>query len=155
MPEFLSQIDPFVAIWLVLVIVFLAVELMTVGLSSIWFALGALAALIVAAVGGPVWLQILLFVVFSIGLLVATKPWVTKYINSKTVKTNADRTVGKRVIIAERVDNVAQTGMAVVDGQEWTVRAATEGDTFEVGETVEVVRISGVKLLVKNIKEGE
>lgn len=153
MPAFISQMDPFVAVWLVLAIVFLVVELLTIGLSSIWFAAGALAALIAAALGAPVWVQILLFVVLSLGLLIATKPWVNKHINSKAVKTNADRAVGKRVIIAERVDNVAQTGMAVVDGQEWTVRAESDEETFEVGSTVEVVKLSGVKLIVKGIKE--
>ena len=154
MLDFISQLDPFVAVWLILVILFLVIELMTVGLSSIWFAVGALAALIAAIFGAPVAVQILLFMVLSVGLLIATKPWVSKHINSKVEKTNADRTVGKCVIIAEKVDNKAQTGMAVVDGQEWTVRTESDDEILEVGQSAEVIRLSGVKLIVKGIKEG-
>ena len=151
MLDFVKTMDPFVAIWLILGIVFVVVELMTVGLTSIWFAAGAVAALLAAALGAPVWVQIGLVIGVSGGLLFATKPWVTKHINAKTVRTNADRTVGKRIIIAETVDNVKQTGMAVVDGQEWTVRAEDESEVIPIGASAEVVGIKGVKLIVKKL----
>ena len=150
---FLASVDAMIWVWLVLSVVFLIVEFVTVGLTSIWFAIGGIIALIVAIIGGPIWLQLLLFVVASIGLLLLTKPLVTKYVNARMTRTNADSLVGKCIVIAERVSNTEQTGMALVEGKEWTVRAKEEGDIFEAGEQAKIVEISGVKLLVAKVSE--
>ena len=76
-----------------------------------------------------------------------------KYLNSRVQKTNVDRVIGEKTLLTERVNNLDQTGKAVVLGQEWTVRAVDDNDIIEQGELVEVVAVSGVKLLVKRIKE--
>lgn len=142
---------PVVIVWLVMVIVFVIAELATVGLLSIWFAAGALVAMIIAIFGGPIPLQLAAFFIVSIILLIATKSWAQKYINSRTTKTNVDSLIGKRTVITQRVSNLDQTGKTVLSGQEWTVRSDDDSVTFEEGELVEVVRISGVKLIVKKV----
>lgn len=141
--------NPYVIFWLIAVIVFVVAELITVGLFSIWFAAGALVAMIVAICNGGIILQLIAFFVVSILLLLGTKPWAKKYINSKTQKTNVDSVIGQRTLITERVSNLDQTGKTVLAGQEWTVRSVDDNITIEEGELVEVVRVSGVKLLVK------
>jgi membrane protein implicated in regulation of membrane protease activity len=131
-----------------LLIIFIVGELVTVGLTSIWFAAGALVALILALLGADTAAQLLLFLIVSAVLLAATRPWARKYINSRTQPTNADSLVGERIRIAERVSNMDQTGMAVVHGQEWTVRTEDDNEIIEVGELARVRSISGVKLIV-------
>lgn len=149
----ISQMDAAVWIWLVLLIVFVVGELMTVGLTSIWFAVGSLVSLILACLGANPIVQIVCFVVVSIVLLISTKPLASKYINKRTEKTNADSLIGKKAVITEEVNNLNQTGKTVVAGQEWTVRSEDDKSIFKEGETVEIVRISGVKLMVKENKE--
>lgn len=151
--EIFSQINPWIILWLITAIVFIGVELGTVTLTSIWFAAGALGALIVAMCnGGPV-LQIIVFILVTILLLIATRPWAKRYFNAKKVSTNADRAIGAKVRIMQRVSNLDQTGMAMVNGQEWTVRTEDDKETIEQGELVRIVRISGVKLIVERVKE--
>ena len=141
--------DPQILLWLLLLIVFLVAELITVGLVSIWFAAGALVALLVAALGGGIGLQIGAFLVVSVILLAATRPFAKKVINSRTQKTNVDALIGKEVIIRESVNNLKQAGTAFVEGKEWTVRAADEHVLLEEGTTARVVDIQGVKLIVE------
>lgn len=145
----LFGIDPWIALWVILLVVFVVGELITVGLTSIWFAAGSLIALIAAIIGLNPIVQIILFLIVSLCLLAATRPWANKYINSKTQSTNADRIIGESIRIAERVSNLDQTGMAVVHGQEWTVRTRDDNMTIEAGELARVVAISGVKLIVE------
>lgn len=142
-----------IVFWLVLAIVFAAVELATVGLVSIWFAAGAFAALLVAVLHGNLILQVIVFLAVSIVLLVSTRSWAKKYLNSKIQKTNVDSVIGEKTRLTERVSNLDQTGKAVVLGQEWTARAAHDNEIIEQGELVEVVAVSGVKLIVKRLKE--
>lgn len=149
MGTFFALADPFIVLWVVLIIVFIIGELISVGLTSIWFAAGALIALIAAVIGaGPV-VQFVLFLAVSIILLASTRSWAQKYINSRTQSTNADRIIGERIRIAERVSNIDQTGMALVQGKEWTVRTRTDSETIEEGQYARVVEISGVKLIVE------
>jgi membrane protein implicated in regulation of membrane protease activity len=138
-------------VWLILLIVFLVVEGITVGLVSIWLAGGALAALFLQLLGAAVIWQIVAFFLISFVLLIFTRPIARKYLNVTHESTNCERFVGKFIKITERVDNMEGTGRAILDDQEWMVRAKVEGETFEVGEIVRIVEISGVKLLV--IKE--
>jgi membrane protein implicated in regulation of membrane protease activity len=142
------KLDYFVLAWMILLIIFIVGELATVGLTSIWFAAGALVALLAALIGAGPGVQIFLFLAVSAVLLAATRPWARKYINSKTHPTNADSLVGERIRIAERVSNIDQTGMAVVHGQEWTVRAQDDNEIIEEGQLATVCSISGVKLIV-------
>ena len=97
MLEALNQLNPYVILWLVAVVVFLGVELSTVTLTSIWFAAGALAAMLVAMFGGNLIVQIIAFLIVAFGLLYATKPFAKKFIDTKKVSTNADRAIGEKI----------------------------------------------------------
>ena len=143
--------DTYIVFWLAATVVFVLVELMTVGLTSIWFAAGSFVAFIIALLGGNVGIA---FILVSVVLLALTKPWAGKYINSRTVKTNVDSLVGERAVLTEDADSMKQTGKAVVNGQEWTVRPQDETQVIRKGELIEVVKISGVKLIVKRVKEA-
>ena len=149
--EIFSVADPYILLWIILLIVFVVIELATVGLVSIWFAAGSLVALIIAILNGGIIAQFIAFIIVSVGLLAATRSWARDFVNSKTQKTNADSVVGKEIRITERVSNLDQTGAAVVSGQEWNVRADDDKQIFEQGETARVVRISGVKLIVEKV----
>ena len=151
--EIFAEMSPLVFVWLVAVIVFLGVEISTVTLTSIWFAAGALAAMLVAMFNGNFIIQIIAFVIVAIGLLYATKPWSKKFIDTKKESTNADRAIGQKVRVIERVSNLDQTGRAFVHGMEWTVRTENDNIVIEQGELVRVLRIAGVKLIVERVEE--
>ena len=139
--------------WLIMIVVFAVAELITVGLTSIWFAGGALVALVLSALGLDLIWQIAVFVVVSVILLVFTRPWAMKYIKPRLVKTNYETAIEKKVCLTERVDNIKGTGTAVLNGQEWTARAYEEGKTFEAGEIVIVKEIRGVTMYVVGCSE--
>ena len=153
MIEIFKEMSPFVLVWFVAVLVFLGVELSTVTLTSIWFAAGALAAMLVAMFNGNLIVQVIAFLIVAFGLLYATKPWSKKFLDTKKVNTNADRAIGETVRVLERVSNLDQTGRAIVHGMEWTVRTEDDNITIEQGELVRVVRITGVKLIVERVQE--
>lgn len=135
--------------WLAAFVVFLIVEGIVPGLVSIWFAVGALAALISALFSAPLWLQIVWFVVVSVAALCLTRPLAKKYVNSKIDPTNADAVIGRECVVCEKVDNILGTGAAKVSGKEWTARSEDDSVVFDAGERAEVVRIEGVKLIIK------
>ena len=153
MPTLFGNIDWLVLLWLVVVVVFLAVELMTVTLTSIWFAAGGLIALFVAMAGGGFVIQMIAFLIGSFAMFFATKPWADKVINAKKTSTNADRAVGEEVRVLERISNLDQTGRVVVHGQDWMARTEDDNIKIEQGELVRVLRISGVKVIVERVKE--
>jgi membrane protein implicated in regulation of membrane protease activity len=134
-------------VWAVATVVFVAVELATYGLASIWFALGSLAALVAAALGGPVWLQFVLFAVVSVVTLLLTRPLAKKYVNSRKQPTNADRVIGSHALVTEPIDDLAGTGAVSVDGKIWTARTA-DGSKLPAGTEVTVREIRGVRLIV-------
>lgn len=130
-------------------IVLVIVEAMVPGLVSIWFALGALAALVSALFKAPVWLQTVWFLVVFIAALLLTKPLVKKFQTAKIQPTNADAVVGKECIVVEDVNNVLGTGAVRIDGKVWTARNENENTESKTGEIKTVVRIEGVKLIIK------
>lgn len=135
-------------LWITLIIVFVAVEIATVGLTAIWFAGGALVALLAQLLGWNMYAQILLFIAASAVLMIFTRPWALKYFKPRIVKTNYETVVGEAVCLTETVDNMKGTGTAVCKGQEWTARAYENGKTFEAGTIVAVKEIRGVTLYV-------
>ncbi len=139
--------------WAAAIVVFLVLEGMTAGLVTIWFALGALAALLASVFGAPLWLQLVWFFVISIAALFLTRPLARKYLNSKTQATNADMYVGKECVVTEAIDNVAGTGAVKVAGKVWTARSE-DGSSLPAGAKAEALRIEGVKLIVKPIHEN-
>lgn len=140
-------IDNMSIVWVVIMVVFLVVEAATAGLTCIWFAIGALAALIAALFGAPIWLQLVWFFVVSVVTLYFTRPLVLKYVNSRSQPTNADMVIGKEALVTEAIDNVESAGAVAVGGKVWTARSEN-GEPIEVGSIVTVLRIEGVKLIV-------
>ena len=138
---------PMTVIWGAAAVLFIAVEAATVGLASIWFAIGSVCALIAAMLGAPLWLQIIWFVLISALTLVLTRPLAKKYINSKSEATNADRIIGSECRVTERIDNLSATGAVSADGKIWTARTP-DGSIIETGTIVRVREIQGVKLIV-------
>ena len=138
-------------VWLIAMIVLLVVEGVVPGLISIWFALGALAALVSALLHAPLWLQIVWFLAVSIAALALTRPLAKKYINARTQPTNADMMIGKECVVRESIDNVLGTGAVSVDGKVWTARTESDETKAQEGARAVVVRIEGVKLIVKPI----
>ncbi len=138
-----------VFIWLALMALFIIVEIITVGLTSIWFAGGALAALISSLAGISVFGQIVLFFAVSFALLMFTKPFVSKFVQPHTIKTNYEDVVGKEVLVTARINNREGTGTAIFNGQEWTARSVDDSKIIEAGQTAYVEFIKGVKLYVK------
>ena len=138
-----------IAFWVVALVVFLIVEAVTAGLVSIWFVFGSLVALICAALGAAVWLQIFWFVIVSVATLVLTRPLVKRYVDSRSVATTADRSIGRAAVVTERIDNLAATGAVKLDGVVWTARSTDDAVAIVTGERVTVRAIEGVKLIVE------
>ena len=138
-----------ITIWLIIFVACIVVEILTMGLTTIWFAGGSLIASVAAAIGAPLWLQIVLFVAVSLLLLYFTRPIAVKYFNRDRVKTNAESLVGKQAIVISEIDNLQGIGQVTVGGQEWSARTTEEGITLPVGSVVIIRAISGVKLMVE------
>ena len=139
-------------IWIGLFIILIIIEIFTVGLTTIWFAIGALAAAGVNTLGANLIIQIIVFFAVSIVLMIFTRPWAAKHLNQKRLKTNYESKIGEVIKITERVDNLRQTGRSIVDGQEWTVRSQDNNVTLEKDELAKVISVSGVKLIVEKYK---
>lgn len=140
--------------WLIALVVFLVIEVATLGLATIWFAGGALVALIAAMCGAGIVIQIILFLVVSLVLLFFTRPFAVRFLNKDTLKTNVDRVVGMEGVVTEEISNLAGTGKVSIGGNMWTARTENEGGTIPVDAVVTVLRVEGVKLIVK-VKEKE
>lgn len=143
------------SVWMVLMAIFLIVEgACPFHLVSIWFAAGSLVASIAAMLSWPLWLQIVLFLVISCGLLAATFPLVKKMLKPNIVKTNVDSIIGSRGYVTEQIDNLNAVGQVKLGGMYWTARAVGE-ETIPAGTLVEVKRIEGVKAFVIPVKVKE
>lgn len=136
--------------WIIAMVVFLVIEAVTVGIVSIWFAIGALFAMVTAMLGANLWVQIAVFLVVSAVALYFTRPLVKKYVNSKVEPTNADMLIGKECRVVETIDNLSGTGAVYVDGKTWTARTVDE-EIIPEGQLVKAERIEGVKLIVSKI----
>lgn len=135
--------------WLAVMIVLLIIEGAVPGLVSVWFAVGALAAMISALFEAPFWLQTVWFLIVSIASLCLTRPLVKKYVNSKVQPTNADALIGKECIVTESIDNIAGEGAVKISGQVWTARSTDDSVKIAQGKIVTVKEIRGVKLIVE------
>ena len=129
------------AIWIGLIVG------LTAGLVTIWFAVGALAALIAAMFHAPLWLQLVWFFAVSIAAFAVTRPLVKKYINSRTQPTNADMLIGQECLVTEDIDNLTGRGAVAIGGKVWTARADSDAP-IPAGTAATVLRIEGVKLIV-------
>ena len=136
-----------VIVWLLLLVVFLAAEAATVSMVSLWFAVSALVALLVALLGGPGWLQGTLFLVISAVLLALLRPLVKRYVTPRITATNVDSVIGSTGLVTTAIDNVSAVGQVKLGAMEWTARS-TSGQPIPAGTLVKVDRIEGVKAFV-------
>ncbi|MCD8021981.1 MAG: NfeD family protein [Lachnospiraceae bacterium] len=135
--------------WLAALVVLLAIEAITLGLTTIWFAGGALIAFILALLQVDVMVQVVVFCAVSVVLLIFTRPAAARWLNRDRTRTNAQSLLGETAVVTERIDNLAGSGQVQVRGQFWTARAAEDKQIIEMGNNVTVEQISGVKLIVK------
>lgn len=136
-------------VWLILMVLFAIVEALTVGLASIWFAVGALAALLVSLACGNFWIQFLVFVGVSLVTLLLVRPLTAKHFQPRDhTPTNVDSLIGRSGVVTESIDNLAGTGQVRLGGQSWTARSDS-GAPIPQGSTVIAVRIEGVRLFVR------
>ena len=140
-------------VWLGVLILMILLELATMGLTTIWFAGGALAAFIAALCGASLLVELGLFLVVSFLLLFAFRPLAMRYVNSRTVKTNVESLAGETARVTEEINNEMGQGTAVLNGQEWTARSADD-TVIPAGSLVVVDAVSGVKLLVHKKEDG-
>lgn len=141
--------------WLILIIGLVVLEIVTLGLTSIWFAGGALAGFILSMLDVRPVFQWAAFCVVSLILLFCTRPWALRYFNSqKKVRTNVDSLIGKTAVVTSEVSNPEGQGEAVVNGLTWTARSADDSVKIPEGAHVEITEVQGVKLIVKIKKEG-
>ena len=134
-------------VWLGIAILAAVVEAIVPSLVSVWFVPGGLAGLIVSLAGGPVWLQILIFLAVSLLCLAFTRPLTKMVMKHHRDRTNADRVVGATGIVIQDIDNVLAAGRVTVMGNSWSALSA-DGSKIDAGTRVHVEKIEGVKLIV-------
>ena len=141
--------------WLIIFVACIVIEIITMGLTTIWFAGGSLVAAVSAAFSAPLWLQLLLFVAVSFVLLYFTRPIAVKYFNKDRIKTNVESLIGKQAIVISEIDNLQGIGQVTVGGQEWSARTVKDGITLPVGCVVVIRAIDGVKLMVEEKEQKQ
>ena len=137
-------------IWVIVLVVLVLGEAVTVGLTFIWFAIGALGGLITAWLGGPVWLQVIVFLAVSALALVLVRPLASRFMKTIHSPTNADRVIGQTAIVTEAIDNVEGKGQVNIAGQVWSARSQHDV-AIPSGTEVKVLRIEGVKVYVESV----
>ncbi len=135
--------------WLIAFVVLLVVEILTMGLTTIWFAGGALAAFGVGIIGMGTIVQIVVFIIVSLVLMFLTRPWAVKYFNKDREKTNADSLIGQQAVVTETVDTLQAKGVVVINGLEWSAKTKEPNGLIEKDSIVIVEEIQGVKLIVR------
>ena len=135
-------------IWIIAAGLLAIIEAFTLGLTTIWFAGGAVAAFAASILGAGLMVQIIAFLAVSILLLVFTRPFAAKYINRNRVKTNVDSLIGQKAVVTQDIDNLAATGEARVAGKVWMARTESDNEKITSGTAVTILRVSGVKLIV-------
>lgn len=144
--------DPF--IWLAILAVLLATEAITAGLTTIWFAGGALVAAVASYFGAGLIAQLMLFLCVSLVLLIFTRPAAVKFMNKGVTKTNAESLIGRKAVVIKTIDNLAQTGQVRISDIEWMARTSSDGIVIPEKAVVIVKEIQGVKLIVEEVQEG-
>jgi|ADurb_Total_1213_FD_contig_31_1398088_length_1496_multi_6_in_0_out_0_2 membrane protein implicated in regulation of membrane protease activity len=143
-----------IILWIILVVVAVLLEAATMALVSIWFAAGALAAVVAAALGFPLWVQIAVFLIVSLVLLAATRPLLKKLMPDKYIPTNGELDIGKKAVVIETVDNAKSTGRVKLDGVDWSADS-WDGSVIKK-DTVVIVKARGTtKLTVVPLKNND
>ena len=141
-------------IWLAVIVICLIIEAVTLGLTTIWFAGGALIAFIASLFRVPIAIQFFLFFIVSLALLFLTRPIAIKYFNKDRIKKNVDTLIGKQAVVISEINNLKGEGTVILEGKEWTARSNAKHEILEDGMVVKILRIEGVKLIVEKDLEG-
>lgn len=136
-------------VWLIIFAAMVGIELLSLGLTTIWFAGGAIVSLVASAAGAGVNVQIILFIVVSMILLVLVRPWAQKHFNHDRIRTNAQSLIGQSAVVMEEINNMKAQGRVLVRGQEWSARNAAGDEIISKDTQVKIKEISGVKLMVE------
>lgn len=134
--------------WLGLLVVLLMIEAVTMGLTTIWFAGGAMVSFLASFFQVPQPVQIGLFIIVSLVLLIFTRPAAVRFMNQKTEDTNVYSLLGEKALVTEAIENLKGTGRVKVKGADWTARTKTDGCMVDVGTVVVIREVQGVKLIV-------
>ena len=148
----MEMMTDMVIFWLVAMVALIVIELATLGLTTIWFACGALVAVVAAALDAPLLLQILMFVVVSFAVLLAVRPIAVKYFNKDRTRTNIESMIGRQAIVVSEIDNMQGIGQVTVNGMEWSARSTINELKIAVGRVVVIRAVDGVKLIVEENK---
>lgn len=140
-------------LWLGILAVLLIIEAATVGLVTVWFAGGALAAAIASGAGAGAGTQWLLFLAVSLVLLFFTRPLAVRYMKRGIPRTNVNSLIGKKAVVIQKIDNLSQTGQVRINDIEWMARTESDGEKIPEESVVEIEAVRGVKLIVKKCKE--
>lgn len=141
-------------IWVALLAIFVIIEATTAQLLTIWFAIGSFAALVTSFLTDNILVQVVVFVVVSVVVLAATRPLVKKMTATKKQATNADMYIGQEGIVTEEIYNISAKGLVKVKGSVWTARSETDNEKIAEGTHVTVIRIEGVKLIVRPVSQN-
>ncbi|KMZ54413.1 NfeD family protein [Dorea sp. D27] len=139
--------------WLVLFVILLIIEILTMGLTTIWFAGGALIAFVAGVLGFGTVVQMIVFVVVSVILLIVTRPIAVKYFNKERQKTNAESLIGQQALVLEDIDTLQSKGRVEINGQEWSAKTDEPDGRIEKNTVVVIDGIQGVKLIVRAKEE--
>lgn len=135
-------------VWLIILAVMIIIEIATLGLTTIWFGIGAIGAAVVSGLGYGIWGQLGVFALLSVIAMALCRPFAVRYLNKEKEKTNIDEVVGKTAVVSKLINNEMATGEVKLNGMDWTARSE-DGSVIEEGKRVTVVSVQGVKLIVK------
>lgn len=136
--------------WIIVIVACVIIEVMTVSLTTTWFAIGALAAFLCYSLGANIAIQFIVFFVVSIVLLIFTRPIFTKYLKVGKIRTNVESLIGEKAKVISKINNLNNEGTVKVRGQIWSARSENDDEEFEVDSIVHIKNVVGVKLIVSN-----
>lgn len=137
-------------IWLIIAGLFIIIETFTSGFLIFWFGIGALVSMIISIFIEDIFIQTIIFIISSVILIFATKPFVKKFTNSQTISTNINSLIGKTGIVVKEIDNLASVGQVKVNGELWSAKSI-DNQIISENTKVEIIKIDGVQLIVKTI----
>ena len=139
-------------LWVILASVILFGEIISLGLTTIWFAIGALCSALLAYLDINVYIQLIVFILVSLVLLVLLRKFAKKVLNTSRQCTNVDTLIGSKGIVTKEIDSLNYEGRINIQGQDWKAKS---DENIGKSECVEVVGIQGVSLIVKKINKKE
>ena len=143
-----------IIMWLVLLVGLLVIEGLTAQLTTVWFAVGALAAAIACWQDASLTVQLVIFIGVSVVLFIFTRPLAMKYAK-KDLETNVNSLPGRTAVVTEKIDNLAQTGKVRINDVDWLARSTGDSIIIQEGSVVEIAEVQGVKLIVKELHKKE